>query len=225
VVTTVSPYLKTTTEKIAGRSVDVIYNGFDPADFEFEMNPVSSSFVLSHFGAFNRDRNPSALWKALGGLKKENPEFGRSLRIQLIGQTDGHILEEIETEGLKENLMLTDHMKHREGLRQISGSTLLLLPLNDAPNVRGILPGKMYEYIALRRPILAIGPADGDFADIIRKTQSGYVHDFHDVDGIRSTLLKAYVEFRENKLSVSPVAFEMFSRRNLTREIIGLAFR
>jgi glycosyltransferase involved in cell wall biosynthesis len=225
VVTTVSPYLKKSTEKIAGRRVDVIYNGFDPADFNFENDPAGSSFVLSHFGAFNRDRNPSALWKALGGLKKENPEFGRSLRIQLIGQTDERILQEIAEAELNENLMLAGHMEHREGLRQISGSQLLLLPLNDAPNVKGILPGKMYEYIALRRPILAIGPADGDFAKIIRETRSGYIHEFQDVDGIRSTLWNAFLEFRENKLSVSPVAFETFSRRSLAREIIGLPFR
>ena len=66
IVTTVSPYLKGTTEKLAGRRVDVIYNGFDPADFSLEISPDHNYFSISHFGAFNRDRNPSFLWKALG---------------------------------------------------------------------------------------------------------------------------------------------------------------
>lgn len=224
VVTTVSPYLKQTTEKIAGRKVEVIHNGFDPEDFDFKVDPDYSHFTLSHFGAFNRDRNPSALWKALGMLKNENPEFGMKLRIQLIGQTDDTILRDLEREGLGDHLVLIGHMKHREGLKLLAESQLLLLPLNDAPNVRGILPGKMYEYMALRRPILAIGPPDGDFADIIRETRTGYVQGFDAVDGIKSDILKTWSDFMEGKLEVSPEGYEKFSRKNLARKIMQLPF-
>jgi glycosyltransferase involved in cell wall biosynthesis len=149
VVTTVSPYLKKTTEVLSGRKVEVIYNGFDPADFNFNPEPPGTNFTISHYGAFNLDRNPAALWKALGKLKSQNQGFGKLLRIQLIGQTDNSILEDIGRENLTENLVLHKHMPHREGLALIAQSALLLLPLNNAPTARGILPGKMYEYIAL----------------------------------------------------------------------------
>jgi glycosyltransferase involved in cell wall biosynthesis len=224
VVTTVSPYLKRTTEQIAGRRVEVIHNGFDPADFDFTIEPDYSHFTLSHFGAFNRDRNPSALWKALGMLKNEYPGFGAKLRIQLIGQTDDTILRDLENEGLGEYTVLTGHMKHREGLRLLAESQMLLLPLNDAPNVRGILPGKMYEYMALRRPVLAIGPPDADFADIIRETRTGYVQGFDAVDGIKTDILKAWSEFNKGKLEVSPEGYEKFSRKSLARKIMQLPF-
>jgi len=224
VVTTVSPYLKGTTEKISGRRVDVIYNGFDPADFDFEVLPDNSLFTIAHFGAFNRDRNPSALWKAIGELKKENPAFSKALMIRLIGQTDETIITEIEEAGLMENLKVYDHMQHRDGLALLAQSQILLLPLNNAPNVKGILPGKMYEYMALRRPILAIGPPDGDFAGIIEETQSGFVHSFTDKEGIKNTISNLFSAFLAGKLGIGSSGYERFSRRNLAREITNLPF-
>lgn len=224
IVTTVSPYLKGTTEKLAGRRVEVIYNGFDPADFNLEISPDHNNFTISHFGAFNRDRNPSFLWKALGELKLENSDFASVLKIQLIGQTNETIITEIEEEGLLENLTVYNHKQHLEGLELLAKSQILLLPLNDAPNVKGILPGKMYEYMALRRPILAIGPTDGDFAKIIHETRTGFVHSFNDQQGIKSTLLKLYTDFKVRKLDVNSSGYERFSRKNLAREIINLPF-
>lgn len=225
IVTTVSPYLKKTTEKLAGRRVDVIYNGFDPADFDFNSKPDYNHFTIAHFGAFNRDRNPSALWKVLGELANENPDFKAKLKILLIGQVDGKIIEEIEDAGLKVNLVQTGFMQHSEGLRLLAQSQVLLLPLNDAPNVKGILPGKMYEYMALRRPILAIGPTDGDFAVIINETKAGYVNGFNDEKGIKTSLTECFDNFKTGKLEVEPTGYERFSRKNLAREIMKLPFK
>ncbi len=224
VVTTVSPFLKGTTEKLAGRRVDVIYNGFDPADFDFALLPDYNYFVLSHFGAFNRDRNPSSLWKALGSLSQGDKLFRLKLRIQLIGQTDESIVQEIRTEGLADNMIIIPHMNHLEGLQLLAGSQLLLLPLNNAPNVKGILPGKMYEYMALRRPILAIGPPDGDFARILCDTKTGYTHSFGDKEGIMETIAQLYSHFEAGKLEVNSSGYERFSRKNLACEIINLPF-
>ena len=224
IVTTVSPYLKGTTEKIANRRVDVIYNGFDPADFDFQQEPSEEYFTISHFGAFNRDRNPSSLWKALGNLKRELPGFGLKLRIQLIGQTDDSILREIDKEGLSENLILKGHMQHKEGLRLMAKSQILLLPLNDSPNVRGILPGKMYEYMALHRIILAIGPSDGDFARILEETRTGFVNDFNDIEGIQATLLKLFEYNPKEQPEAGSTGYERFSRKNLALEIMALPY-
>ncbi len=224
IVTTVSPYLKKTTEKLAGRRVDVIFNGFDPEDFQFEKAGKDLHFTISHFGAFNRDRNPSALWKALKIIKEDSVDFAKSMRIQLIGQTDESILREIKECGLEENLRLLGHLPHAEGLKLLSGSQILLLPLNDAPNVKGILPGKMYEYIALKRPILAIGPSDGDFAEILQSTHSGITCDFEDTGKMVGTLNQWFKAFLEGELSVDSSGYERFSRRNLARQIISLPF-
>ncbi|HSH20951.1 MAG TPA: glycosyltransferase, partial [Draconibacterium sp.] len=169
-IVTVSPGCAADLEKIAHRKIQVINNGYDPTDFNFTIPEPDENFTISHFGAFNKDRNPSALWIAMNELAQSNADFKKLLRINLIGQTDESVIADIETNNLKENLVVREHLPHQEGLMELGKSQVLLLPLNDAPNVKGILPGKMYEYIALRRPILALGPTDADYAEILHET-------------------------------------------------------
>jgi hypothetical protein len=123
---------------------------------------------------------------------------------------------------LKENLVIKDHLPHREGLIELSKSQVLLLPLNDAPNVKGTLPGKMYEYMALRRPILALGPTDADYAKILRETKAGISLNFNDEKGIKNSLQNYFQLFQENKLVVDSGAYEKYSRRNLAKQFIDL---
>ena len=228
VVTVVSPGMKRSLEALAGREVHVVYNGFDPADFEGPCHPAelaeneSSRFIISHFGAFNRDRNPSALWTALERLVSEIPTFGEKLKIRLIGQTDETILREIRGRGLGEQLEVLPHLEHREGLRLLGNSAVLLLPLNDSPNAREILPGKMYEYMALGRPILAIGPEDSDCQEILTRAGAGSYHPFGDVEGIKSALEKEFRRWQKGEAAEPPKEIEKFSRRYLAGEIIRI---
>lgn len=221
-VVTVSPGCAIDLEKIAHKKIEVIYNGFDPTDYSFEMPEPDKTFTISHFGAFNKDRNPASLWIAINQLSEINSDFKKLLRIQLIGQTDESIINDINKNNLYENLILKEHLPHQEGLVQLSKSHVLLLPLNDAPNVKGILPGKMYEYMALRRPILALGPTDADYAGILRETNAGVPLNFNDVDGIKETLQNYFQLFQENKLEVESGAYEKYSRKNLAARFVEL---
>ena len=236
-VTVVTPGMKRSLEALADRDIHVIYNGFDPEDFEVSENsaeivktadtaetasPEAGHFIISHFGAFNRDRNPSALWAALARLVSEIPAFGEKLKIRLIGQTDETILQQIKDHGLEKQLELLPHLEHREGLRVVGNSAVLLLPLNDSPNAREILPGKMYEYMALGRPILAIGPTGSDCEEIITQTGTGSYHSFSDVEGIQSALKKEFRRWQKGEAAEPPKEIEKFSRRHLAGEMIRL---
>jgi len=224
VVTVVSPDMKRSLEEISGREVQVIYNGFDPEDFG-NIDPVDNLFfIISHFGAFNRDRNPSALWKALAELADEKTAFKEQLKIRLIGQTDSAIADEIGQSGLSENLEILPHLTHKPGLKLLGRSAVLLLPLNDAPNARGILPGKMFEYLALHRPVLAIGPLESDCEEIIVRTNAGYYCNFGDKEGLRKSLERLYTGWQNRDSTMNTLNIEVFSRQNLAREIIRLGY-
>ncbi len=222
-VVTVSPGCAADMEKITGRKIEIINNGFDPTDYDFIVPEPDKNFTISHFGAFNKDRNPAALWIAMKELSQEDTEFKNRLKIRLIGQTDQSVIEDIKNNNLTENLVINEHLPHREGLIELSKSQVLLLPLNDAPNVKGILPGKMYEYLALRRPILALGPTDADYAVILRETKAGVPLGFSDITGIKQTLKEYFRLYKENKLFIQSEAFERFSRKNLAAQFIKLA--
>ncbi len=221
-VVTVSPGCANDLEKIGNKKVEVINNGFDPLDFNFGKQNLDKTFTISHFGAFNQDRNPKLLWSVLGEISKNNTEFKKLLSIKLIGQTDESVINEIHKNGLSENLILIGHLPHKEGLTELSKSQVLLLPLNDAPNVKGILPGKMYEYLALRRPIIALGPTDADFSKIIKETNSGEAHDFNDFQGIKDSIEKYFELFQNNKLDIESNSYEKYSRRNLANKFVSL---
>ena len=221
-VVTVSPGCAADLERIAHRKIEVIYNGFDPTDYNFVKTVQDKTFTISHFGAFNKDRNPASLWIALNQLTETNTDLKKLLRIQLIGQTDESIINDINKNNLSGNLILKEHLPHQQGLEELGKSQVLLLPLNDAPNVKGILPGKMYEYMALRRPIIALGPTDADYAAILRETNAGVPLNFDDVKGIKETLLNYFQLFQENKLEVESGAIEKYSRKNLAARFVGL---
>lgn len=221
-VVTVSPSWKDNFEKISSRKIESINNGFDSEDFNKEMQGDNLFFTITHFGAFNQDRNPNALWKALNELVSENKELKEKLRIQLIGQTDQSILTSIKENNLDGNLITHSYLPHKEGLKLLANSTLLLLPINDAPNVKGILPGKMYEYMALRKPILAIGPIDADFAKILDETKTGVAFDFKDSSRIKEFIQKYFDRFQKNKLEIESSSFEKYSRKNLAKKFIDL---
>jgi len=221
-VVTVSLGCAADIERIAHRKIEVINNGFDPTDYNFELPKLDETFTVSHFGAFNKDRNPSALWIAMNELSQADPEFKRLLRIKLIGQTDQSVIADIEKNNLQENLMVQEHLPHHDGLIELSKSQVLLLPLNDAPNVKGILPGKMYEYMALRRPILALGPTDADYAAILRETNAGIPLGFNDIAGIKKTLQEYFRLFKDQKLVVQSGAYEKYSRKSLAAQFVGL---
>ena len=221
-VVTVSPGCASDLGKIVNRKIEVINNGYDPQDYQFTKPEQDKTFTISHFGAFNKDRNPGRLWVAMNEISKNNPEFKKLLRIQLIGQTDDSIIDDISKNNLTENLVLIEHLAHREGLVQLSKSQVLLLPLNDAPNVKGILPGKMFEYMALQRPILALGPTDADYAKILKETNSGVSLDFVDIKEIKNAIENFFRLFKENKLVVESGAYEKYSRKNLAKQFVNL---
>jgi glycosyltransferase involved in cell wall biosynthesis len=224
-VTTVSMHLSCSLETIAGRKIEVVNNGYDPEDFEFESDTHGDNhFTISHFGAFNRDRNPANLWKALGELVRENLQFANDLKIQLIGQTDETVLQSIRENGLEKQLVVIPHKSHRDGLELLRQSGVLLLPVNDSPNAMGILPGKLYEYLALRRPIIAIGPPSGDIAAIIAETRSGFVHHFDDFTGLKKTVENLYQKYKEGNFIFNSGNYEKYSRKSLAGKIINIPF-
>ena len=86
-------------------------------------------------------------------------------------------------------------------------------------SAKGIITGKIFEYLQAKRPILALGPIDGDLAEIIKETNAGCILDFKDVDSIQIELLKMYESYQKNQLKGSSKNIEYYHRKNLTKRL------
>jgi len=209
-------------EKIFKRKYDVITNGFDEDDFLSGSPVPDSSFSISHIGAMNKDRNPHEFWKALKELSNENESLKKDLKLRLIGKNDISVIESIEQNGLKEFTETIPYLPHSEVLKQICTSQILLLPLNDTPNTLGIIPGKIFEYLAAKRPIFAIGNENGDSARIIREANAGVVCDFRNKEKMKLELKKMYENYKSGNLNISSEKIDVHYRKNKTSELVSI---
>jgi len=86
-------------------------------------------------------------------------------------------------------------------------------------NNRGILTGKFFEYLASHKPVLAIGPIDGDLAKIIQETNCGKLFDYEDSDGMLQFIQE---KLEKQETTVQPELAYQYSRKELTRKISKL---
>ena len=98
-------------------------------------------------------------------------------------------------------------------------SQLLLLVVNNVPSAKGIITGKIFEYLQAKRPIFAIAPVDGDLAEIIEATNSGEIVNFNDRDRLKSVILDFFKRYKRGELKVSSDNIEQFHRKNLTMKL------
>jgi len=165
--------------------VDVLYWGFDEEDF-LDMIPIKNAneFVISHAGLLGVDRLPDNLFKVLAELKNELPDFAKKLKIKFTGMIDFSVLDCIDRFGLNENLEIID-LKRKGALQLTMDSDLLLLPLNKSDNIMGRIPGKLFEQLISRNPILVLGPYGSDVQYIVESVNAGKSFDYSETESVK----------------------------------------
>ncbi len=209
-------------EGLHARRYEVITNGFDGPVAEPGQARPDGRFTLDHIGSVVPSRNPAALWQALKELCDENNDFKAALQINLIGQVDHSVRASIAANGLQEHLNVIDYLPYPEVAKLQARSRLLLLLINDSPNARLVVTGKLFEYLRSGRPVLCIGPTDGDAAAILSETGAGITAGHHDVKGIKMAVLSHFIRYQRNDPEEVRRNIEMYSRRNLTARMAGL---
>jgi hypothetical protein len=100
-------------------------------------------------------------------------------------------------------------------------SNIQLLVIPDAKNNEGILTGKLFEYLAAQKPILLIGPLNGDAAKIVSETGSGYVCGYNEKDKIAEIIIGIYKNNWQTPVAENNLALK-YSREELTRKMAEL---
>ena len=221
-VLVVSDEMKQEYELLKPKKIHVISNGYDEEDNQKAIVQLDDKFTISHIGTLNAARNPKTIWKVLSELCIEKPEFKNDLIIQLIGKIDFSVLEDIRSYVLQDQLLKIDYLSHSEAIAKQRSSQVLLLLINNSGNAKGILTGKFYEYLAAKRPILGVGPTDGEASTVLKETGGGVMVDFLDEAATKKSILNYYIQYKSNSLNVHTVSVERYSRRSLTGELANL---
>jgi len=195
-----------------------ITNGFDD-EFKSDVDQ-DKAFSLVHVGSIPPARNHTSLWKAISNLQKEQPSFSQDFQLQLIGKTDISVKKSVQEWNIEHNIEFVPYLAHDEAVLRQQKAQVLLLLINDSRNAKSILTGKFFEYLAARRPILAIGPKDGEVAAILESTGAGICLDFQDQKGIENALKSYYEQWLSHgKCSIPHTTIENYSRKKLTEKL------
>ncbi|ROL59024.1 glycosyltransferase [Bacteroidetes/Chlorobi group bacterium MS-B_bin-24] len=185
-----------------------IPNGFDPADFpniEYRLNPI---FTLTYTGSMYGRRNPQSLFVALEWLISQNLLNPEKIKIKLIGRFGNEIYEMIEKTKIKDRIEIIGYLPHSKSLEHLLTSDALLLIVDESKESEEIVPGKVFEYLGTRRPVLAIAPTNGAVAKIIAETKSGLVAHQSEPEKIAQNFLELFKAW-ENNTNFQPNWYEI----------------
>jgi hypothetical protein len=211
---------KTEFQALTQTPISVITNGFDA--YELESAPVDKKFSLAHIGSFLADRNPEILWQALAELIRENTDFAKAFELKIIGAVSPIVVDSIKKNGLTDYVNLFGYLPHLEAVKQQRASQVLLLIEIDRPESKVIIPGKLFEYLAAQRPILAIGPEGADFQSILEKAGAGRFFNYTDKRALKAYIGSLFSDFQSGNLVVKPSDIVQFSRKSLTKNLAEL---
>jgi glycosyltransferase involved in cell wall biosynthesis len=200
-----------------GRVV-TIANGCDFDDFAGIEYVRTDRFRLTHAGSFFGKRDPKPFLRALAESGLED------VTVRFVGDFRPGDREFMESLGLADRVELIEYVPRRESLRLQRDSDALLLLIPEAGGRgRGVLSGKVFEYLAAERPVLAVVPEDGAAAELIRKTGAGVVAGPEDVPAIRVALVALHAQWRDGTLAATPLSPEWRDKLSRASRVEELA--
>jgi hypothetical protein len=219
--------LKTIYPHLSSKLIRCIYNGYDSEDFanlKIDHLVRNSRFTITYTGTFFKNRSADSFITGLGELLNLRYDLHGKIRVKFIGGFPNEHLKRIQKiinmYALHDTIEFYDAISYTECLRQQIESDVLLLIIGVGQNNNCILTTKLFEYLASRRPILAIVPK-GAARDMIVKTQSGIAIDPDDIEGIKKSILELYDRHRQNELLLNPrnKLITTYDRKILTQQL------
>ncbi|MDF2831319.1 glycosyl transferase family 1 [Chryseobacterium indoltheticum] len=208
-----------------GANAFCITNGFDETDSNSQTLQPSNSptqFTLSYIGVLEQLRNPENLWKALDNLVKTNSDFAENFNLKFVGRIDDKILEVIEKSSLKDHIQNLGYVSHDKAVDEMAKSSLLLITNFPNDSSKGIIPGKIFEYLATGKQIISFGPNEADVAKILDETKAGKHFGYNDSREIENFILEKFELWKSGNLLENTQNIEQFSRRNLTKQLVQI---
>jgi len=192
----------------------VISNGYDEEDFKEQAKESTGDFVITYAGTLSETY-------PLEGFLDASARYiskGNSMKIRFIGAISNSWKESVSGGAVSGYTEFLPHVDHHEAVKLMKESSALLLIIPDHRSNKSIITGKLFEYIASGRPVICLGPADGDAAMIINETRCGVVNNYNDIAGIENSISL----IRAGAVKTDTRSALKYSRRSLTAKLVDL---
>ena len=209
---------------IEKQKFSVICNGYDKEDFDHIYKPHSAKIVFTYTGGFYGERTPQYFLQALAELKDLHQLPG-NVKFQFVGNLSESIRKSFYHSGVMKHIILTSQVSHRESVRCLLQSNFLLLFIARRDS-KIVIPAKLFEYLAARKPILAMVPKNGDAAHIIKEFSAGLICEPDDVQKIKENILEM-IKYKQLGIinEIFPIRnnnYSAYDRRNLTKKLVDV---
>lgn len=192
--------------------IKVIPNGFDHSDFN-KIVENEKKFTITYTGTISDIYDISSFIKVVSSIK-----FNDDIIIRFVGSITQNIKNDLQNSNFSNNIEFIDFQPHNKSIEFLLKSNMLLLAIPKIKNNKGILTGKLFEYLASKKPIINIGPIDGDAAKIIDECKAGNTFDYNDTENLLSFIENNYRKFlNKENINIDNNNSEKFSRKNLTK--------
>lgn len=214
-ITTISDGMVEIFRTKAENNYYVIPNGYDETDLLEVPLVKNDCFTIAYTGIMSVTRVPEMFLKSLKRLKTEQ---NAEIKLSFAGKVCKEFFDLLDRYDLQNNFEYLGYLEHKESTKVLMSADVLLLVVDNIPNNKGFLTGKIFEYLGCKKPVFAVGPADGNAAEIIKKSDSGIMADYNDEDGTYKFVLDFYNDWKTKKSRFS-FKVEQFSRKQLTGQL------
>lgn len=214
---------------ISGFGIDpkrlvTIYNGFDSADFRpgsGRRRASAGRIVITHSGSFYGTYFPDLFVRALAAALAADESLARRVTVRFVGVMEGGMRERIDAM-LPGRCVFSGYLSHRDAIDAILESDINLIALPARRDASYHVPGKLFEYLAAGRPILAVAPR-GETARIIESTGAGMVLSEGREGELSRALARAIPKLaRVGRRAPDAALIAQYDRENLTARLAGV---
>ena len=193
-----------------------ITNGYD---YEYSTVNIDSKFSISHIGSLYPERNPKYLWDIIDEICINNEEFRSNLQINFIGNTSEKIIKYLSNKTFKSCVKFFDYVDYKRAIEfMCSSQILLMVEVNDNDSSYAI-PGKLFDYLNSKRPIIAIGPDRSEVNQILYDTNAGKFFNYNESINLKLHIENLYNQYEMGSISYDAKNISIYRRKNLTEEL------
>ncbi len=198
-------------------------NGYDSDDYPAHDRTPNERFTVVYTGSMYGRRNPKTFLQAVEELTAEGVVDPSKIRLSFIGRFGAEVKEMLEATSLRDALEVVPYLPHGESVKRLLQADTLLLVVDESKESAEIVPGKVFEYLGARRPIIALAE-EGAVAELLRETNAGRVAHNQDIPAIKRAFIEQYQNFLNHQSSFTPneEAVRRYDRREITRRLAEL---